>query len=225
MNLKSEYRRWNQPSHPVNKHLMHSFCVWGTGLLFCFVYYKMWPLSSRIFQSTMEYSTYSVCAKSRPTPWDPMDCSPPHSSVHGILQARILEWVAISFSRGSFLPRDRTHDSCFAGRFFTIWATAFTLQPRRLVPKEKNVVEKTCMRNDDQTWACPQVSRKDRRLGCVPKQEKMRTLMSSCSLEPDGDGGRAMLLNSSWRWQVGNLKLSSWDLEVGFWKGVWTINS
>ena len=37
---------------------------------------------------------------------DSMDCSPPGSSVHGILQARILEWVAISFSRGSFLPRN-----------------------------------------------------------------------------------------------------------------------
>ena len=40
-----------------------------------------------------------------PTLWDPMDCSPPGSSVHGILQARILEWVAISFSRGSSPPR------------------------------------------------------------------------------------------------------------------------
>ena len=39
---------------------------------------------------------------------DPMDCSPPHSSVHGIFQARVLEWVAISFSRGSSQPRDRT---------------------------------------------------------------------------------------------------------------------
>ena len=37
-----------------------------------------------------------------------MDCSPPGSSVHGIFQARILEWVAISFSRGSFQPRDQT---------------------------------------------------------------------------------------------------------------------
>ena len=39
---------------------------------------------------------------------DPMDCGPPGSSVHGILQARILEWVAISFSRGSSQPRDQT---------------------------------------------------------------------------------------------------------------------
>ena len=55
-----------------------------------------------------------------------MDSSPwetPGSSVHRILQARILEWVAISFSRSSFLPRDWTRVSCTAGRFFTIWAT------------------------------------------------------------------------------------------------------
>ena len=49
---------------------------------------------------------------------DPMDCSPPGSSVHGILQARILEWVAISFSRESSRPSDRTHVSYIAGRFF-----------------------------------------------------------------------------------------------------------
>ena len=51
---------------------------------------------------------------------DPMDCSPPGSSVHGSLQARILEWVTIPFSRGSSQPRDRTQVSCIAGRFFTI---------------------------------------------------------------------------------------------------------
>ena len=48
---------------------------------------------------------------------DPMDCSPPNSSVHGILQARILKWVAISFSRGSSQPRDLTLISCIAGEF------------------------------------------------------------------------------------------------------------
>ena len=53
---------------------------------------------------------------------DLMDCSPPGSSVHGILQARTLEWVAISFSRGSSWPRDWTQVSCIAGRFFTDWA-------------------------------------------------------------------------------------------------------
>ena len=54
--------------------------------------------------------------------WSSMDYSPPGSSVHRILQARILEWVANSFSRGSFWPRDRTWVSHIAGRFFSIWA-------------------------------------------------------------------------------------------------------
>ena len=53
-----------------------------------------------------------------PTLCDPMDCSPPDSSVHGILQARILEWVAIPFSRGSSQPKDRTQVSCISGRYF-----------------------------------------------------------------------------------------------------------
>ena len=57
---------------------------------------------------------------------DPMDCSLPCSSVHGILQARILEWVAIPFSRGSSQPRDWTQVSCIAGGFFTIWTTKET---------------------------------------------------------------------------------------------------
>ena len=52
-----------------------------------------------------------------------MDCSPPGSSLHGILQARILECVAIPFSRGSSQLRDWTLISCIAGGFFTIWAT------------------------------------------------------------------------------------------------------
>ena len=54
---------------------------------------------------------------------DPMDCSPPGSPVHGILQARIQEWVAISFSKGFSWPRDQTQVSCIAGRFFTLWTT------------------------------------------------------------------------------------------------------
>ena len=65
------------------------------------------------------------CAQLLSRVWlcDPMDCSPPDSSVYGILQARILEWVAISFSRGSSQPRDQTQVSSVAGRFFTVWAT------------------------------------------------------------------------------------------------------
>ena len=60
-----------------------------------------------------------VCAQSCLTLCDPMDCSPPGSSVHGILQARILEWVAISSSRGSSGPKDRTSISCVSRYFIT----------------------------------------------------------------------------------------------------------
>ena len=59
-----------------------------------------------------------LVAQSCPTLCGPMDCNPPGSSVHGILQSRILEWVAIPFSRGSSQPRDQTRVSCIAGRFF-----------------------------------------------------------------------------------------------------------
>ena len=52
-----------------------------------------------------------------------MDCSLSGSSVHWIFQERVLEWGAISFSRGSSQPRDRTWVSCIAGRHFTVWAT------------------------------------------------------------------------------------------------------
>ena len=65
----------------------------------------------------------SEVAQSCPTLCHPMDCSLPGYSVHGIFQARILEWVAISFSEGSSRPRDRTRVYCIVGRRFTVWAT------------------------------------------------------------------------------------------------------
>ena len=64
-----------------------------------------------------------LVAQSCPTPCDPVDCSPQVSSVHGILQARILEWVAMPSSRRSSQPRDQTQVSSIADGFFTMWAT------------------------------------------------------------------------------------------------------
>ena len=61
-------------------------------------------------------------AQSCPTRHDRMDCSPPDSSVHGILPTRLLEWVAIPFSRGSSWPKDQTQVSYIEDRFFPIWA-------------------------------------------------------------------------------------------------------
>ena len=64
-----------------------------------------------------------LLAQSCLTLCDPMDCSPPGSCVHGIFQARMLDWVAISFSRGSSQLKDWTWVSFIAGRLFTVWAT------------------------------------------------------------------------------------------------------
>ena len=83
-------------------------------LIFC-LYHVPFPVSLSSTESEVTPSCLTLC--------DPMDCSPPGSSVHGILQARILEWVAIFFSRGSSPPRDRTQVSRIAGRHFNLWAT------------------------------------------------------------------------------------------------------
>ena len=92
--ISSQPRDWTQVSLIVDR----CFTIWAT----------------RESESEVTQSCPTLC--------DPVDCSPPGSSVHGILQARILEWVAISFSRGSSRPRDWTQVSCIAGRRFNIWA-------------------------------------------------------------------------------------------------------
>ena len=90
---------------------MSSFII-HTRLIISEDYYVIWKA----------IKVYSV-AKSCPALWDPMDWSLPGSSVHGISQARILEWITISFSRGSSQLMDQTQVSHIEGRFFTIWAT------------------------------------------------------------------------------------------------------
>ena len=66
---------------------------------------------------------------------DPMDCSPPGSSVHRVFQTRILEWVAISFSRGSSWSRDQTHISCIGSWTLYHWATRGDSLVGRTTPK------------------------------------------------------------------------------------------
>ena len=72
---------------------------------------------------SLEGCELCLVAQSCPTLCDPMDSNLPGSAVHGILQAKIVEWVAISFSRGFSQPRDQTQVSRIAGGFFTVWAT------------------------------------------------------------------------------------------------------
>ena len=116
-----------QPTQAPSAALCQAW-IWGYWLQCCRIRVRgnvklLWPQmtwewppawkTKRVVES-VSCSVISLC--------DPMDYSLPGSSVHGILQARILEWVAISFSRrGSSWLRDRTWVSCIAGRFFTIW--------------------------------------------------------------------------------------------------------
>ena len=86
----------------LNKPFHYSMAYWDMWLLF-----SCWVMSD------------AFVTPSLPS----VDSSTPSSSIHGISQARILEWVAIPFSRGSSWPRDQTQVSCIAGGFFTIWAT------------------------------------------------------------------------------------------------------
>ena len=81
------------------------------------------------------------------TLWDPMDCSPPGSSIHEIFQAGILEWVAISFSRGSSWPRDWTVVSCTAGRFFIDWATRETTYRKFFKINKKQIPHKRIVKS------------------------------------------------------------------------------
>ena len=96
---------------------------WGWRSSICCVIFSLYVLiflkSAMTGASIFRVFSHSVRSNSL---W-PMDCSPPGSSVLRIFQARILEWVAICFSRGSSRPRDWTQVSYIAGGFFTIWAT------------------------------------------------------------------------------------------------------
>ena len=77
-----------------------------------------------------------LVAKSCPTLCNPMDYSPPGSSVHGIFQARILEWVAISFSRGSSWPRDQTCVSCIVRQTLYLGSQVQSLQVCKVQPNK-----------------------------------------------------------------------------------------
>ena len=77
-------------------------------------------LQKQLALLTLESESESEVAQSCPTLCDPMDCSLPGSSVRGIFQAIVLEWIAISFSRGSSQPRDQTQVSHIVDRCLTV---------------------------------------------------------------------------------------------------------
>ena len=109
------------PSPSPSENITINYCLFCSDRNLCF----LWESRMNVFvPMTHRHNIDSVrtCVFSRfescPTLW-PLNCSPPGSSVHGILQARILEWVAMPSSRGSSWLRDQTHISCTAGGFFT----------------------------------------------------------------------------------------------------------
>ena len=94
------------------------------------VYITKMMQTYRYLESLLKYFVYQDMVKVKVvsclimySSCNPMDCSLTGYSVHRILQARILEWVTITFSRGSFWPRDQTQISCIAGRFLAVWVT------------------------------------------------------------------------------------------------------
>ena len=84
---------------------------------------SFWSNHWLVIANCMKMKSESEVAQSCPTLCDPMDCSLPGFSIHGIFQGRVLDLVAFSFSRGSSQPRDRTQVSHIVGRCFTLWAT------------------------------------------------------------------------------------------------------
>ena len=112
-----------------------------------------WNGKSSIVYGGGWWFSCSVVSKS----WNHMDYSPPGSSLHGILQVRILEWFAISFSWGSSWPWDQTQVSCITGRFFTTWAM-----------RVKVLVSQSCLTRRD-PWTVPlsmEFSRQEYWSGC-----------------------------------------------------------
>ena len=114
-----------------------------------------------MFEIENESVSCSVVSDSFVTP---LTVAPPGSSVHGILQARILEWVAIPSSRGSSQPRDWTLVSHIAGRFFTVWDTReahIHFYPNTIVKCHVNVFMEgspwraTCISAENSHWTCP----------------------------------------------------------------------
>ena len=105
------YNPWGRQESDMTERCHFHFVIYIYG-----IYLLSWPI---FFWKIMHCDITQSC----PTLFDPMGCSPPSPSAHGISQTGILEWVSISFSREPSQPMDQIQVSCTAGRFYIIWAT------------------------------------------------------------------------------------------------------
>ena len=161
---------------------------------------------------------------------DPIDCSLPDSSVHGTLKARILEWVAMPSSRGSFWPRDRTHisfGSCIAGSFFTTEPLGKPIYPEKIIIQKDtctpNVHCSTIYNSQDMEATYMFIS------GEIGKEAVIYTYneillshkkewnCSSCSMV---DGPKVRHTEVSQKKKISYIKPYMWNLEKWYW---WTI--
>ena len=132
-----------------------------------------------------------------------MDCSPPGSLVHGILQARILEWVAIPFSRGSSWPRDQTQVSNIASRFFIIWPT--------------RIAHRTISNTHKTVWSPPRSAF----LTCSKMLRYLLSLYLSIPFSPTRERAEAhqalwqLRANVIWNEKIHVHLLVTWNLELG----------
>ena len=101
----------------------------------CWIIEKPTEFQKNISFGFIDYAKAFDCVKMkllcRPTLCNHMNCSLPGYSIHGIFRTRVLEWVAISFSRGSSWSRYPTWVSCIVGRCFTIWTVLITIKCRK----------------------------------------------------------------------------------------------
>ena len=158
------------------KYFIYLYHLWLFRGLFCYCYifFLNWISLTEVhlfIQQTVSnywpHCEWVRVARSCLTLCDPMDCSLPGSSVHGNLQARILEWVVVPSSRGSSHARDWTQVSHTAGGWFTVWAPREALLTT-LGHENKEIISFT-------SWCCSLRWKEGRKRGRKEKERKKST--------------------------------------------------
>ena len=163
-----------------SRNIKYPFKLWTPFQTFSAVIPSDWRVIQPPSPSVWQNPTYPwkwkvkvLVARSCPTLCNPVDCSLPTSSVHGILQAKILEWVPILFSRGSSQPRDRTWVCYMAGIFFTIWDTK-----EAHTPLKAHFEVLSLIKSSQALWTPTSTSD----LNVSPYHTELNGLVSLCSL-------------------------------------------